>query len=70
MRKLCILMALCVVFGLFLAGCGTVDSFSERNRRYAQITGVQMRQAVDDWDTFWLMDHSTRLSQWDTRVGE
>ena len=46
-----------------LVGCRTPgDSASERSLRIDQGTRQQWRMFVDDWDTFWLVDHSTRLT--------
>jgi hypothetical protein len=64
-----VLIALCVS-PLVLAGCdGTVYSYEERMRRGRMIREYNFRQAVDDWDQFWLQDRNLRGSQWHPRVG-
>jgi hypothetical protein len=54
---------------LSVSGCGLVDSAQERQNRYAQITNLQFRMLVDDWDYFWLYDRNSQLTQWHPRVG-
>lgn len=70
MKKLSILLALCVLAGVVMSGCsGTVDSGTERWRRYQQIWDIERRQAADDWDYFWLLDRSSRMTLWHSRSG-
>jgi len=45
------------------------ETMSERDLRIRQIVKQQFRMFVDDWDTFWLLDHSTRLSPWHVDIG-
>ena len=45
------------------------ETTSERDLRIKQIVKQQFRMFVDDWDTFWLLDHSTRLSSWHVDIG-
>ncbi|MCE5325082.1 MAG: hypothetical protein LLG01_01570 [Planctomycetaceae bacterium] len=45
------------------------DSAIERDYRVAQIQDLQDKQRVDDWDAFWLIDHSSRLSYWHAGFG-
>lgn len=53
-----------------LVGCsGLVQNGAERGRRYVNITKLQTKMAVDDWDTIWLYDRSSRLTQWHPSVG-
>ena len=68
MKKLCVMLLLTVCLcGLFV-GCGTLDSPSERYNRYGRISRTNARQLVDDWDYFWLMDRSSRMTEWHPRV--
>ena len=70
MKKLSILLALCILAGVVMSGCsGTVESGAERWRRYQQIWDIERRQAADDWDYFWLLDRSSRMTQWHPRAG-
>ena len=64
-----LLMLLVVVCGVLLAGCGMVDNRQQRELRYHQITDLNTRGFVDDWDEFWLYDRNSRLTQWHPRVG-
>jgi hypothetical protein len=54
---------------LLLAGCnGMVRDHDERKAMYAQTIDSDMRQLVDDWDSFWLADRThSRLTEWYTR---
>ena len=47
-------------------GCGDGVAYSrqERANRQKEIIDNDFRQMTDDWDTFWLMDQKTHLSQW------
>ena len=68
MKKL--VMLLIVVFGALLVGCeGMVDNRQQRETRYHQISDLNMRGFVDDWDEFWLYDRNSRLTQWHPRAG-
>lgn len=67
MKKLLIVAAL--MLATFLPGCTLVEDCSERNRRICGITELQMKMAVEDWDYFWLYDHSTGMTQWHPWVG-
>ena len=51
------------------SGCGDGVALTRRERqeRDRQIFENDMRQIVDDWDTFWLNDSPTRLSRWRIR---
>ena len=70
MRKLSILLLLCVFISGLLAGCaGVVDSADARARRTDQIDELQTQMLVDDWDYLWLRDRSTKLTRWHPRVG-
>ncbi len=71
MKKIAILLLLCMCLGTVLAGCaGTVDTGSERCRRYWEITDSQARQFNDDLDYLLLFERNTRLSRYHTRVGQ
>jgi hypothetical protein len=50
-------------------GCpGLVDTPHERALRYALITDINCKEAVDDWDFFWLYDRQSDMSYWNPRV--
>lgn len=63
------LLALILLAGAVLTGCGMVDSYAEREQRYKNITRLQMRQAVDDWDYIWMYERNNHMTQWHPRVG-
>ncbi len=70
MKKISLLLALCVLAGVMLSGCsGTVASGTERWRRYEQIRDINTRQLVDDWDYFWLYERSPMTTPWHVWVG-
>lgn len=51
-----------------LTGChGMVKTYDERLNTYAQVLDADMRQIADDWDTIWLADRQSRLTEWHTR---
>ena len=66
MKKLLIAVVLC---GSALIGCTTGETAKEHGRRYLLTTDLQTRTLVDDWDYFWLLEHNSRLSKWNTRIG-
>ena len=62
---------LMVLAGLCLTGCGLVNkSYDQRERRYQNITNLQARMIVDDFDTFWLADRPTYLTYWYVREAD
>jgi len=67
MKKFLLWLVLCL--GSLLAGCGTLDSYSEREQRYNSWGDLNARQFVDDWDYFWLVERNSRLSQWHAYIG-
>jgi len=49
--------------GLSASGSeGLVDSTDQRSRRIGYIETVNSRMLVDDWDSLWLNERSTRLT--------
>ena len=74
MNRAMILLVL-VAVGLASLGCKSGDRLTvtetvgEVKRRDAQITNVQLRMLLEDWDYFWLYDRSSRMSPWHTQVG-
>ncbi|MCD6364655.1 MAG: hypothetical protein J7M14_02145 [Planctomycetes bacterium] len=71
MRRICMLLIVCVGLSSAMVGCGAgvADDSSARWRRYRQIVDLQRRQAADDWDYITLMDRGSSLSQWKTFIG-
>ena len=70
MRNLLILLVLVMVGSFLLSGCASLtESRAERSRRIDQITELQMKMLVDDWDYIWLYERSTSNTQWHTWVG-
>ncbi|KPK84440.1 MAG: hypothetical protein AMJ81_05545 [Phycisphaerae bacterium SM23_33] len=64
------MVLLILLAAAFLAGCGMVDSYGEREQRYKNITDMQLRMAVDDWDYFWLAERPSYLSYWYLREAD
>ena len=64
-----LLLLLIVSLTGLLAGCTMVETPSEHARRWVNITDVNLRQASEDVDYILLLDRSSRLNQWHTRVG-
>jgi len=67
MKNLLIFVVL--LFAAGLCGCGMVNSYPERERRYVNIVDYQARQVVDDWDYMWLMERPSYLTIWPVRRG-
>ena len=67
MKKLMMLVVIGV--GVFLGGCGMVDSFSERTRRIRNIQEIHARMVVDDIDEIFFFHRSSRLSRWKPVIG-
>lgn len=56
--------------GLLLGGCETPgESASERSLRIRRVSDQNWRMFVDDWDYFWLVDRSSRLTRYHVDVG-
>jgi len=67
MKKLIIVLAFCM--GIFLAGCTPTEDIPERHRRIAQITDLQLKMAVEDWDWLWLYERNAGTTQWHPWIG-
>lgn len=51
-----------------LAGCATLtDSADQNYYAYDRAIDTDMRQLSADWQTFWMADHPTGLTEWHTR---
>ena len=69
-RNLLISLVLVAMAVGLLGGCaGMVDTPQEREIRYAQITNLELRGFVDDWDYLWLYDRNNQMTYWHPRVG-
>jgi hypothetical protein len=68
MKRLLVLLIL--LAAMFLAGCGLVHTYGERERRYGNIADMQLRMAVDDWDYFWLAERPSYLTYWYVREAD
>jgi len=69
MKRLLVWLLLAVVF-LSGLGCATVtESTGDRTRRISQISDLQMRMLVEDWDYFWLFERNSTLTSWHPWVG-
>ncbi len=69
MKRLLVLIVL--LAGCFLtSGCATlVENPQARKRRLSQITELQMKMLVEDWDYFWLYERNAGTTQWHPWVG-
>ncbi|HZN63684.1 MAG TPA: hypothetical protein VFB66_00160 [Tepidisphaeraceae bacterium] len=64
-----------IVLSVLLAGCAFVStgcatpahSPRERSAMINRTWRYEGRQAVDDWDTFWLLRPPSRLTKWNVR---
>jgi uncharacterized protein YceK len=65
MKRLVVLLVL--LAAACLAGCGLVDTYEQRKRRYRTITKYHARMIVDDWDYFWLAERPSYLTYWHLR---
>ena len=69
MKNLTILVVIFLIAGFLVSGCTLTETAAERRRRINQITELQMKMLVEDWDYFWLVERNTRTTQWHTWVG-
>ncbi len=68
MKKLLILLVL-VLVGYVAAGCTMTETAAQRRRRISQITDLQLRMLVEDWDYLWLYERNSGATPWHTWVG-
>ena len=64
-------LALCglLIAGTFsMTGCATpAYSAAERDKMISRTWNYEAKQAVDDWDEFWLLRPPSRLTIWHVR---
>ena len=66
--KLIVLLALLSGWMSLSSGCATpAYSAQERDKLIARTWRYDGRQAVDDWDSFWLLRPPSRLTVWHVR---
>jgi len=65
------LIVLVLAAGMLLAsGCVTTNETADvRDLRLEQISDLQMRMLVEDWDYFWLFERNAGTTQWHPWVG-
>ena len=68
MKKLLIMFVLILV-GVSSTGCTLTETSAERKIRIRQITKLELKMLVEDWDYLWLNDHSSGTTQWNTWTG-
>ena len=68
MKKLLIVFVL-ILGTLTITGCTVTETAVMRERRLDQITDLQFRMLIEDWDYFWLYDRNTATTPWNTWVG-
>ena len=63
-----------VLSGLLAAGLGSMSGCAtpaysprERDKMISRTWGYEARQAVDDWDEFWLLRPPSRMTIWHVR---
>ena len=62
-----VLVALILLAGMAMSGCGMVHSYEERERRYRTVCEIDARQFVDDWDYAILAHEPNPLTYWHVR---
>jgi hypothetical protein len=67
MKKL--LIAAIMILGCMATSCTQTETAMEHATRLGLTLDVNSRALVEDWDSFWLMERSTRLSKWHSRLG-
>ncbi len=68
MKRLLIVFVL--ILGTFaMTGCTVTETARERDRRIGEITDLQLRMLVEDWDYLWLYERNAATTQWDLWVG-
>ena len=66
--KLIVLLALLSGCMFLSTGCATpAYSAQERSKLISRTWRYERRQAVDDWDSFWLLRPPSRLTVWHVR---
>jgi len=66
--KLIVLLALLSGSMFLTTGCATpAYSARERDKMIARTWRYEARQAVDDWDSFWLLRPPSHLTVWHVR---
>ncbi len=68
MKKLCMLLVLCLA-GLMMSSCTPTETWRQHNQRYCDITRMNNRMLVEDWDYIWLYDRSSMLTNWHMHIG-
>ncbi len=66
MKKLLIAM---ILLSSMLVGCTTSETAFQHGQRLQLQADIQARQMVEDFDMFWLFDHSSRLTAWSAQPG-
>ena len=66
MKKLLIAM---ILLSSVLVGCTISETPVQHGQRLWLQEDVQARMMVEDWDTFWLFSHPSRLTLWNEQAG-
>jgi hypothetical protein len=69
MKKLLIAMIAMIVLSCALVGCTSYETPIQHGQRLWLQEDVQSRQMVQDFDSFWLFDHPSRLTLWAGQTG-
>lgn len=67
MKKL--LIVAIMVVGSMTASCTQTETAMEHFTRLGLTLDLDSRALVEDWDYFWLMQRSSRLAKWHSRLG-
>ncbi len=68
MKKILLVLVLVMVSFSTIA-CTLTETAQQRKRRYRQITDLETRMMVEDWDTIWLYERSSGATQWHPWIG-
>ncbi len=66
MKKLLIAM---ILLSSVLVGCTVSENPTQHSQRLQLQGDVQLRQMVEDFDMFWLIDRPSGLSMWNDQLG-
>ena len=69
MKKLLIAMIAMILLSGALVGCTINENAIQHGERLMLQENVQLLQLVEDFDSFWLFDHASRLTQWHGQTG-
>jgi cytochrome c556 len=69
MKKLLTAIILVALMSCMMVGCTTAENPYQHCQRQTLQKHIQCLQLVEDIDTFWLCDRTSRLTKWHGRTG-